>query len=191
MSWISSPPYAPERVREETSLAPLLLQTEGLITDLLAERLGKPVTARSLEQRFDVIGFVRKSLLRANGFPLYIAVTVIGNIARRRNLTRALQEHPTMLLGEVLKKHRLYGHKTAPEIRRTHLTPTFQKLLEVDADATETWERTYAIVSPKNKRIAGVTEIFHPRLEAWLREHSDRVPPLSSKRTAETSAVTG
>lgn len=191
MNWIPVPLVAPERVREETALAPFLLQTEGLITDLFAERLGKPITARSLEQRFDTIGFVRKSLIRANSFPLYIAVTVIGKVARRRNLIRALQERPTMLLGETLKKHRLYGHKTAPEIRRTHLVPEFQKLLEVGADVTETWERTYAIVSPKNKRVAGVTEIFSPRLEARLREHPDRVPPPPSKRTAETSAATG
>lgn len=179
MSWISALPEAPERVREETSLAPLLLQTEGLITDLLAERLGKPVTATKLEQRFDELGFVRKSLIRANGFPLYIAVTVIGKVARMRSLIRTLQEHPSMRFGEALKKHRLYDHKTAPAIRRTHLIPAFQKLFDVGADVTETWERTYAIVSPKSKRIAGVTEIFSPRLETWLREHPERVPPAT------------
>lgn len=173
MAWPTSLHVPLDVVREETGLAPFLLQTEGLITDLLAEKLKKTVTAEVIEHKTDELGFVRKSVIRADGFPVYMAVTVVGPSPRTRALIRTLKKTPTMLFGEALKRHRLFHHKTEPSVQRVTLIPEFQQLIEVPPDQVNAWERSYAIVTPKGKRIAGVTEIFSPKFETWLREHPE------------------
>lgn len=161
---------SPDQVREETPLAPLLLETKVLTTDVLAARLGKPVSTTTLEKRMDRhLGFVRHSLLRAEAFPLYLAVTVIVRRPETQALIRDLRQKQVPLLGAVLKKHGLYGRKTSPSIQRTPLLPKYRELLGLDPDVAETWERTYAILSPANWKVAGVTEIFSPKLEEFLR----------------------
>jgi hypothetical protein len=64
-----------------------------------------------------------------------------------------------------------YHHKTPPTIRRSEYLPAYRALFGANGETSHIWERTYAIVSPKGKKIAGVTEIFSPKLEALLTEH--------------------
>ena len=189
MEDVSSLAIAPELVREQTALAPLLVQTEGLIVSLLTELLGTPVTVRPLTQELNTIGFIRKTLLETADLPLYLAVTIVRRLPETRALIATMRKHPTMPFGTVLGNHGLFGHKSSLSIRRAVYLPEYQALFETDGDVTEVWERSYAIVSPKNKRIIGVTEIFSPRLEAWLREHPERVPPLPAERTAEAPST--
>lgn len=160
----------PEAVREETLLAPLLLQTEELITDLLTQRLRQKISSTTLGERKERIGVVRKSLVSAEGTPVYLAVTVITNGPWTNVLRRELKEVPPPLFGEVLKRHGLFGHKIPPTIGRTTLAPEHRALFGADASAEEVWERTYAILTPKNVKVAGVTEIFSPKLEELLRQ---------------------
>lgn len=159
----------PEAVREETPLAPLLLQTEELITDLLAQRLHQKISSTTIGERKERIGVVRKSLVSADGTPVYLAVTVITNGPWTNVLRRELKEVPPPLFGAVLKELGLFGRKTPPEVRRALVSPENAALLQADP-MTETWERTYAILTPKNVKVAGVTEIFSPKLEELLRQ---------------------
>lgn len=161
---------SPETVREKTPLAPLLLQTEELITDLLAQRLHQKISSTTLGERKERIGVVRKSLVSADGTPVYLAVTVIANSPWTQKLARELKKVPPPLFGALLKKEGLFGRKTPPEVRRAPVSPENAALLQAD-QMTETWERTYAILTPKNVKVAGVTEIFSPKLEELLREH--------------------
>lgn len=172
MESLSSTVVAPERVREETALAPLLLQTTGLIVDLLRERLGTPLSVRVLRHEMEPFGLVREGLVSARDFPLYLATTVVYRLRGTQKLIQTLKANPTMFLGDALQKHRLYHHKTPPTIRRSEYLPAYRELFGTNGETTHVWERTYAIVSPKGKKIAGVTEIFSPRLETWLREHA-------------------
>ncbi len=158
-----------EEVREETPLAPMLLQTEGLITDLLGERLHRTVTSTTVEKRMDRIGFVRRSLVSANGTPLYLAVTVVTRGPWTQPLARELRKEHPPLFGNLLKQRHLFHHKTTPMVQRVQLTPDVRAVLQLGDDVERVWERTYAILTPKNKKVAGVTEIFSPKLEALLR----------------------
>lgn len=160
---------APEVVRDATSLASFLLQTEELITDLLAERLHTAVTTRTLDARMERIGLVRKSLVEGELLPLYLAVTVIPRGPWLHMLRRELAEVPPPLFGILLKQAGLFGYKTPPEIRRTVLTAETSRRLQVTDTDAEAWERTYAILTPRKAKVAGVTEIFSPRLERLLR----------------------
>jgi hypothetical protein len=163
---------APEVVRDATPLAPLLLQTEELITDLLAERLHTAITARTLDERMERIGLVRKSLMSGGEVPLYLAVTVITRGPWLRPLRRELAGVPPPLFGIILKQAGLFGRKNAPEVRRSALTAETQRRLQVTETDAAAWERTYAILTPQNAKVAGVTEIFSPRLEELLRTAS-------------------
>lgn len=166
----------PEIVREETPLlAPFLLQQEGLIVDILAERLGEPVTAHMLSQTTDELGFIRRALIRTAGLPLYFVTTVISRIPKTRALLQTLRKEPDLPFGEALKRHGLFHHKGEPLVTRTRYLDDYRKLFEDPRSAaTELWERSYAIITKDGKRIAGVTEIFSPRLEDRLRQTPER-----------------
>lgn len=172
MEDVSSLAIAPDRVREQTALAPLLVQTEELIVDLLARLLGKPVTVRPLTQGRNDVGLIRKTLLTTADLPLYLAVTVVRRLPETRALVATMQRSPTMPFGTALGKHGLFGHKAGLSIRHAAYLPEYQELFGTDGDVRAVWTRSYAIISPKHKRIAGVTEIFSPKLEAALRELS-------------------
>lgn len=170
MSQFTSTVISPDQVRGQTSLAPLLLQTEGLTTDMLVQLIGKPVTTETLEKRTDRIGFVRWSVLRTSEIPLYIAATVVAVRKETRSLIRDLQKEPHPVFGELLKLHGLYGRKTAPQINRAPPGDQYRRLFGVASDVTEVWERTYAVLSPAGWKVAGITEIFSPKLEELLRK---------------------
>lgn len=161
---------APQVVREETPLAPFLLQTTGFIVDLLKERLGMPLSVKVLRHEMEPIGLVREGLVSAGNTPLYRATTVVYRLRGTQKLIQTLKANPAMFFGAALKKHRLYHHKTTPEIRHSEYLPEYRELFGTDGNVTEIWERTYAVVTPHGKRIAGVTEIFSPKLEELLRE---------------------
>ncbi|TSC72152.1 MAG: hypothetical protein G01um101438_655 [Parcubacteria group bacterium Gr01-1014_38] len=170
MDVASSRVVAPDRVREETALAPLLLQTQGLIVDLLKERLGMPLSVKVLRHEIAPIGLVREGLMSADDIPLYLATTVIFRLRETQKLIQTLKVNPQMFFGDALKKHHLYHHKTPPTIRRSVYLPAYRALFGANGETSHVWERTYAIVTPKGKKIAGVTEIFSPKLEALLKE---------------------
>ena len=172
MENISSLAIAPDRVREQTALAPLLEQTEGLIVDLLTGLLKVPITVRPLSQQRDTVGLVRKTLLETAEFPLYLAVTVVRHLPETRALVTTMERSPTMPFGAALGKHKLYGHKAGLSIRRIAYLPQYQELFGIDGDVRAVWTRSYGIISPKQKRVAGVTEIFSPKLEAVLQQLS-------------------
>lgn len=173
MDGLSSHVVAPERVREETALAPLLLQTEELTVAVLADRLKQPVTVKLVKQAFERGGLRRRTLLQAADLPLLLAVTYVRPLPETRGFIRTLQRTPTMPLGEALRTHRLFGKKSAVEIRRTPCPPDYRALFGVDDSATSVWERTYAILSPKGRQVAGITEIFSPKLEVLFQEYRD------------------
>lgn len=160
----------PESAREETALAPLLLQTEELTVAVLADRLKQPVTVTLLKQQFERGGLRRQTLLQTADLPLLLAVTYVRPLPATRGLIRTLRRTPTMPLGEALHTHRLFGKKFAVEIRRRPCRSDDRALFGVDDSATSVWERTYAILSPKGKQIVGITEIFSPKLEALFQE---------------------
>lgn len=164
----------PEQIRTETALAPLLLQTTGLIVDLLRERLHVPPSVKVLRHEMEPFGLVREGLVSAGDFPLYRATTVVYRLPETRKLIQTLKANPKTFLGDALQKHRLYHHKTPPTIRHSEYLPAYRELFGTNGEVTHVWERTYAIVSPKGKKIAGVTEIFSPKLEQVLAEQEQR-----------------
>lgn len=172
--------YAPDDVREQTALAPALLQTAGFIVDLLAERLRQPLSVKVLRHEMEPLGLVREGLISAGDTPLYLATTVVFPLRGTRKLMQTLKKNPRMLFGEALKKHRLYHHKTPPTIRRSEYFPRYRELFGADGNITHLWERTYAVVNPRGKRIAGVTEIFSPKLEELLAKTSSGTAPKGS-----------
>lgn len=161
---------SPERVRAETPLAPVLLQTEGLITDLLGQLLQMTVVSRTLELGVERHGAFRRSLVCGDGTPLYLAVTYITEGSWTRPLLRALKHDPPPLFGEVLKQHGLFGRRTVPEARRSPYLPEYRELFRADGHITHVWERTAHIFSAQGNRIAGITEIFSPTLEELVRQ---------------------
>lgn len=173
----SSPNIALEQIQAETALAPLLLQTTGLIVDLLRERLGTPLSVKVLRHEMERFGLVREGLVSASDFPLYLATTVVYRLRETRKLIQTLKANSTMFFGDALKKHGLYHHKTPPTVRCSPYLPAYRALFGADGETTQVWERTYAIVNPKGKKIAGVTEIFSPRLETWMRDHASPKAP--------------
>lgn len=164
----ASTTYSPDSLREQTSLAPFLLQTTGFIVDLLTARLGTPLSVKVLRHEMEPIGLVREGLVSAGDTPLYRATTVVFPLRGTQKLIQTLKANPAMFFGDALKKHRLYHHKTTPEVRRTTFFPEYRELFRTDGTATHVWERTYAVVTPRGKKIAGVTEIFSPKLEELL-----------------------
>lgn len=158
-----------ERVRAETVLAPLLLQTEGLLVRQLGALLGVQITAQILKQELERGGLSRHVLIRADEFPLYLAVTFVRRLPQTRRLIQTMRREPTLPLGLALERHRLFGRKLPPSIRRSTILSDYQELFGTTDTAATTWERTYTIITPRGTRIAGVTEIFSPRLEERLR----------------------
>ena len=170
-------PLTEDALREQTPLAPLLLELRAFTTDLLEALLGGPVRSMILKHERRRAGLIRRNLLCANGFPLFLAVSVVRaeGSPQAHALVRSLLADRGLVLGHALNDRGLFGAKTKPLFRRVSYLPSYQALFRADGGAAEVWERSYAILSPKQKKIAGVTEIFSPRLEQWMREHSDRV----------------
>lgn len=166
---------APELVPEQTALAPLLLQTEGFVVDVLTRVLGRPVRVEILKQGLERVGLIRQAVLRTDDLPLYLAVTVVRRQPGTVKLIRTMRRYPTLPFGEALKKHRMFHHRADVSVRRTTCLPNYQALFGAEASAT-VWERTFAVVTPRGKKIAGVTEIFSPKLEVLLQESAARSP---------------
>ena len=166
---------APEDVPAQTVLAPLLLQTEGFIVDILSRILGQPVRVEILKQGLERVGLIRRAVLRTDDLPLYLAVTVVRRQPGTVNLIRTMRRNPSLPFGEALRKHRLFRCRADVSIRRTTCLPSYRALFSTEASATA-WERTFAIVTPRGKKIAGVTEIFSPKLEALLKASAEKLP---------------
>lgn len=166
-------PPAQDPVREPPSLAPVLRQMEGLLTDFLAERLRRPVTTKVLDIRRDPIGLIRHSVVSVGDVPAYFAATVIWKMPRTRALMRTLRQEPALLFGEALRRHGLFARKGLPSISQVEFLPDYQRLFGIGGN-TSLWSRSYPIFDKRGKRIAGITEIFSPKLEALLAKASAR-----------------
>ncbi len=140
--------------------------------NLLTALLNSPVTVRVLVQEHTSIGFVRKTVLEAVELPLYLAVTIVPRLPETRQLVATMKATPERPFGDALATHGLFGHKSPPSIRRVAYLPEYRELFKDTSGDPEVWERSYAIVSPKGVKIAGITEIFSPRLEATLARDS-------------------
>ncbi len=152
---------------EPPSLAPVLHQMDGLLTDLLAARLRQPVTTKLLDIRPDPIGLFRHSVVSVGDIPVYFASSVIWRMPRTRGLMRTIRKEPTVLLGEALRRHGLFARKGLPDISRVEFLPHYQRLFGVSG-STPLWSRSYPIFCRRGKRVVGITEIFSPKLEELL-----------------------
>lgn len=172
-----------ETLPQRTALAPLLLQIDGLITEVLSKILGTEIRPHILEHRLERGHFTRRSVLYGGDLPLYVATTVIPRARRTKNLIRDLRRHPETTFGMCLKAHRLFHHKGEPTVREVTTIPEYYALFGAPPGSI-LWERSYAIITPRGDRIAGVTELFNPKLEDLLRTRTSLPLPSLSNEAA-------